>query len=49
MLNYKTAFEMLFGRPPTYDHMKVFGCLVFAAPSNKEQGKLEARGPPYVF
>jgi len=40
---------MLFGHPPTYDHIKVFGCLVFAAPSYKEQDKFKARGVPYVF
>ena len=40
---------MLFGHSPPYVHMKVFGCLVFAALSYKEQDKFKARGVPCVF
>ena len=48
MLHNKTPYEMLFGHPPDYDHMRVFGCLAFACPS-KELDKFQARGPPCIF
>ena len=37
LLNYKTPYELLLGHPPTYDHMRIFGCLSFAATSHRQQ------------
>jgi len=39
----------LFGHAPTYDHVKVFGCLAFATPSFREIDKFQPRGIPCVF
>jgi len=40
---------MLFGKPPNYDHFKIFGCLVFAATQYREHDKFQPRGIPCVF
>lgn len=30
LLKGKTPYELIYGAPPTYDSLKVFGCLAFA-------------------
>ncbi|CAH9090143.1 unnamed protein product [Cuscuta epithymum] len=44
----KSPFEMLFGKLPNYDHLRVFGCLVYAH-DNKRKDKFSERGSPCIF
>jgi len=39
LLNYKTPSEVLFGVPPTYDHLKVVRCLCYAHSHAKPRDK----------
>ncbi|CAH9120741.1 unnamed protein product [Cuscuta epithymum] len=39
---------MLFGKVPGYDHLRVFGCLVYAH-DNKRKDKFSQRGSPCIF
>lgn len=48
LLQNKTLFEVLFGVPPSYDHIKEFGCLAFAY-THRSTDKLNPRGLPCVF
>jgi len=49
LLNYKTPYEKLLGKVPSYSHMRTFGCLVFAANPSITHDKFNARGIPCVF
>ncbi|OMO75305.1 Integrase, catalytic core [Corchorus capsularis] len=49
VINNKTPFEMLFGKKPEYDHLRVFGCLVYAHDNSKRGDKFSERGKPCVF
>ena len=40
---------MLFGVPPTYDHLKVFGCLCYAHNHANPCDKFDARDTKYIF
>ncbi|CAH9128381.1 unnamed protein product [Cuscuta epithymum] len=44
----KSPFEVLFGKVPSYEHLRVFGCLVYAH-NNKRNDKFGERGSPCVF
>ncbi|CAH9133803.1 unnamed protein product, partial [Cuscuta epithymum] len=48
IISNKSPFEMLFGKVPSYDHLRVFGCLVYAH-DNKRKDKFGERGSPCVF
>ncbi|KAL2252320.1 UNVERIFIED_CONTAM: Retrovirus-related Pol polyprotein from transposon RE1, partial [Sesamum indicum] len=48
-LKWKTPYELLYKRQPTYDHIKVFGCLCFATNVSPHKAKLEPRALIYVF
>lgn len=45
----KTPYEVLFEKEPCYDHMRVFGCLVYAKTTNTKGDKFEVRGRKGVF
>lgn len=49
LLNNKTPFELLFGQPPSYNHIKTFGCLCFASVPKYHRDKFQPRADPCVF
>lgn len=49
VLQNKTPFEMLYKKPTPYEHLKIFGCLVFAYNNMSANDKFSARGVPCVF
>lgn len=42
-------FTLLFHKPPTYDHLKVFGCLCFPNLNHSHLHKLAPRSTPCLF
>ena len=49
LLQGKTPYEILFGRKPTYDHLKVFGCLCYAQNRTRDEDKFASRSRRCVF
>ncbi|KAG8500677.1 hypothetical protein CXB51_002847 [Gossypium anomalum] len=49
VLDGKTPFQSLFGRAPTYDHLRVFGCCCFLYLNPFAKHKLEFRSQPSTF
>ncbi|KAK1416343.1 hypothetical protein QVD17_32133 [Tagetes erecta] len=49
VINNKTPYEVLLGRDPEYDHMRVFGCLAYYRNTETNGDKFEPRGKPGVF
>ncbi|KAG8484033.1 hypothetical protein CXB51_023002 [Gossypium anomalum] len=49
VLEGKTPFQCLFGREPTYDHLRVFGCCCFPYLRRFGKHKLEFRSQPSTF
>lgn len=49
VLNNKTPYEMLYEEPPSYEEMKVFGCLSFASNPAVSTDKFSQRGVPCAF
>lgn len=47
ILKGKTPYEMLYGKPPTYHHLRTLGCLCFA--HNKTKDKFDSRSRRCVF
>lgn len=45
----KTPYEILLGHPPNYDHIRVFGCLVYIKDNKMGKDKFEERGRSCVF
>lgn len=49
LLDNKTPYEVLYKEQPTYDHLRVFGCLAIASNPIVTTDKFAARGLPCVF
>lgn len=49
VLGNKTPYEKLYNTPPTYDHVKTFGCLAFATNYSITADKFAHRGIPAIF
>jgi len=49
VLNGKTPFEMLFGKAPSYDHLRVFGSLCFMTTVKHGRDKFQDRAKACVF
>ena len=48
LLSSKSPFEMLYNRPPSLNHLKVFGCLCYATNVHPLK-KFEPRAKSYIF
>jgi transposase InsO family protein len=44
-----TPFQLLLGAPPSYDHLRVFGCLCFPNQASTAAHKLSPRSTPCVL
>ena len=49
ILNNESPFEKLYGKIPSYEHLKVFGCLCFASTLIHHRTKFDPRSVPCVF
>jgi len=45
----KTPYELLYGKTPTYDLLKTFGCLCFMSTPKQGIDKFQPRAKPCVF
>nr|GEU30516.1 hypothetical protein [Tanacetum cinerariifolium] len=43
-LNWKSLYEVLFGKPPDFSHLRTIGCLCYAALTRPHKDKFENRG-----
>ena len=49
ILGNLTPYDVLLGRKPDYNKLKIFGCLAFVANPNSVRDKMVPRGVPYLF
>ena len=49
ILQYKSPFEKLYGKPPTYNHLRVFGFLYFSSTFVHNRSKFDPRSVHCVF
>jgi hypothetical protein len=48
-LSNTSPYELVYAKPPTYDHLKVFGCLFYASTLSRNRHKFDPRAKPCVF
>lgn len=44
-----SPYELIYAKPPTYDHFKVFGCLCYASTLSRNRTKFAPRAKPCMF
>ncbi|WVZ19084.1 hypothetical protein V8G54_006406 [Vigna mungo] len=49
ILQGKTPYEIVNGNPPTYEHLRVFGCLCYAHNQDRQGDKFASRSRKSVF
>ncbi|GKB75452.1 retrovirus-related pol polyprotein from transposon TNT 1-94 [Tanacetum coccineum] len=49
VLKFKTPYEVLLHSEPTYEHLRVFGCLAVASNPSRITDKFDSRGVPCLF
>ena len=49
LLNKKSPFELLFHKLPSFNHLRVFGCLCFVFTPSVHRLKFESRATPCFF
>jgi len=49
LLQNKSPFEVLYKKVPSYDHLRVFGCLCYMSTTKQGRDKLQPRALPCVF
>lgn len=49
VLDYKTPYELLFGVPPSYDNLRIFGSLCYAHNQRAKSDKFASRSRRCVF
>ncbi|KAI9162373.1 hypothetical protein LWI28_026651 [Acer negundo] len=48
VLSFKTPFELLYSKPPSFSHLRVFGCLAYAT-NVRVSHKFDHRSIPSIF
>ena len=48
VLSFKTPFELLYSAPPSFSHLRVFGCLAYATNVHPSH-KFDYRSLPSIF